>query len=474
MAHVDASFGERRLYTTGNFANPSSSTSPGRRKPPEVMSSGNSFRGDDDSELARLMASTDVISPHLLQVKSDARQQQEHREERRRSNVSMHKLDTEADDGDGIHSLLVKEERSPSSSPLPLPEPSFEPYVVCLKTRSETSESNDSMSSEERESRPPPRPLPHARSGRQEVPPARVHHHWGHYPAQVDFQQEEDELLEECSQQELPQPSNNGNDEEEAEDRRGIFLISPNHSSPQAIGRTRPVLPPPVANDFYQPPSSPLNFPSHRPPNHPSSSSNNSPPASKSLPQEFLSSHYLQSQEDDLSSSQTQMSPPSSSPSSLLSSRRELHSSLHNQRTHGVTFLQCKAGKESGKFSVDYLGMKATDLYLKSINVVARELATLNQRPREILVYVTSEKVRFAPPNSATLFQSFAIRDILLVRKCSKNRRIVGIVVWKHKKETSPTCHIVRCQDNLVATSLSEALLKQTQKIDDVPLNLVG
>lgn len=122
-------------------------------------------------------------------------------------------------------------------------------------------------------------------------------------------------------------------------------------------------------------------------------------------------------------------------------------------------------------------------MYIKSINSVAKELAS-KQQPKEIQVFVASERIRLAPPNSPTLFLSFSVKDILLVRKCSKNRRIIGVMIWKPPPQqrkggvgvsTSappsfppPACHILRCQDQLVANSLYDALRKQTQKVDDV------
>ena len=117
-------------------------------------------------------------------------------------------------------------------------------------------------------------------------------------------------------------------------------------------------------------------------------------------------------------------------------------------------------------------------MYIKSVNSVAKELAS--NQPKEIQVFVASERIRLAPPNSPTLFRSFSVKDVLLVRKCSKNKRIIGIMVWKQQllqqkvgvaspTFSPPTCHILRCQDQLVADSLYDALRQQTQKVDDVP-----
>ena len=229
------------------------------------------------------------------------------------------------------------------------------------------------------------------------------------------------------------------------------MLVSASHDSPQLLCKTKPVLPPPeefLEDEGECPPLSPLFFPSINPPPPPRSSPPlipTSPPAPRSP------------------------TPPPSSSSS--SSQSELHTSLFVRRARALTFHSCKAGEDEGRFNADYLGMKDVDMYAKSINSVAKELA-MNQRPKEVQVFVTSERVRLAPPNSPTLFRSFMVKDILLVRKCSKNKRIIGVMVWKRKVGV-PSCHILRCQDDLVATALYNAVWQQTQKVDEVAFSKV-
>jgi hypothetical protein len=208
-------------------------------------------------------------------------------------------------------------------------------------------------------------------------------------------------------------------------------LISANHDASQVLCKTKPVLPP-TEGRMDDPPSSPLFFPSINPP----------PPPPTTPP-----------------------------PSSAQTSNSGLNASLCVQRTRAFTFHDCMAGKEEGKFSADYMGKKEVDMYIKSTNSVAKEL-TMNQRPKEVQVFVTSERVRLAPPNSPTLFLSFMVKDILLLRRCSKNKRIIGVMVWK-LKVGMPSCHILRCKDNLVADALYHSMWKQTQKVDDVPFSKV-
>lgn len=142
------------------------------------------------------------------------------------------------------------------------------------------------------------------------------------------------------------------------------------------------------------------------------------------------------------------------------------------RRTRSVSFLQCKAGVDHGMFVADYLGSGQSNSYLNAVDQVAKQL--VDSRPVEVVTYVTSERVRLAPPNNASLlFKSFAMKDILTVQRCSKNKRIVGVVLWKSCKAI-PICHVLRCTDHLVAGSLYEAIRLQSQCVDEVTLSKVG
>ncbi len=150
---------------------------------------------------------------------------------------------------------------------------------------------------------------------------------------------------------------------------------------------------------------------------------------------------------------------------STASSPALLSSDHHAPRARTVSFLHCDAGSDVGSFKADYLGSKDIDSYTKSVNSVAKQL--VNSKAVEVVAHVSSEKVRLAPPGSKTLlFKSFAVRDILSVEICSKNKRIVGVVVWKRGQ--LPVSHVLRCPTALLSTGLYEALLYQTQQVDDV------
>jgi len=140
-------------------------------------------------------------------------------------------------------------------------------------------------------------------------------------------------------------------------------------------------------------------------------------------------------------------------------------------RSRSVSFLQCKVGQDYGHYPADYLGSKEIDSYLDCVDVVAKQV--VESRTVDIIAYVTSEKIRLAPPNnSALLFKSFAIKDLLSVQKCSKNKRIVGLVLWKPK--SNPICHVLRCPNHLVSGALYEAVWLQSQSVDDIALQKVS
>ena len=307
--------------------------------------------------------------------------------------------------------------------------PSPEPYVICTsKGRSDTSYSSESQ--ESATSSNEERTAPHV------LPATTDSHQW---PLGGR------DLMERCIST-SPQ-------QEVLEKRRGGKIwcdslppTSVGNILAKSIGKTRPV-PPPKCRESYE------------------NCENCSPLSSSSLtfsPNTISSSH-----------SSTHSSPLFSSPSSyrkFLSSRSESNSdfgtALGSLQSHAFTFHDCKVGEESGKFTVDYLGAKEADLYIKSINSITKQLMT-EHRPREMVMYVSSEKIRLAPPNSATLYKSFSIKDVLWVRKCSKNKHIVGIILWK-TRALKPCCHIVRCRDNIMAKTLFDVLWEQTQKVDDI------
>lgn len=364
-----------------------------------------------------------------------------------RSSIRLHKLHTQVDTGGGVDPLswpgsdTYRCTEAGSPSPSPLSEPAFEPYVVCTKTRSCSDESHCSSSSggerllepgswtydKDGASRSAPLLVPCASSGG-----VSSSSDGGSAHSRSCDSLERHHFAMMCP------PSPAGGQDGGFIGQKKKLLISPNHDSPQVLCETRPVLPP-APGQSRDSPTSPLFFPSFAP----------------SPPPPYSSHRQIRP-----------LTPPTPASSGL-------HASLHMQRSRAVTFHQCNAGEESGRFSADYLGMKEVDMYLKSINSVAKDLA-MTQRPKEIQVFVASERIRLAPPNSPTLFRSFLVKEVLLVQRCSKNKRIIGVMLWKQRKGRVPVCHILRCQDDLVANALYSCIWQQTQKVDEVTFSKVN
>ena len=222
-----------------------------------------------------------------------------------------------------------------------------------------------------------------------------------------------------------------------------LLLISPEHSAPVVLGKTKPVPPPktpPSEIDRQCKIPSPVNY--------------QSPPQDRK--QSSSSRHP------------TKILQPAVSSPAILS---EATGTSPFQRSRMVSFHHCKAGEALGQFKADYLGSKEVDGYVCVVDSIAKQL--VDQRPAEVIAYVSSQKIRLAPSqNEAVLFKSFAIKDILMVEKCTINKRIIGIIIWKSKTRP-PTCHILRCPDEITSKSFYEAVWEQSQIYDDATLNKV-
>ena len=135
-------------------------------------------------------------------------------------------------------------------------------------------------------------------------------------------------------------------------------------------------------------------------------------------------------------------------------------------RVRAASFLTVSAGKELNTVSVTYMGSKQVDHYVGQINDIARELQ--EKQSSSIILYIATEKIRLAAPNSTVLLASFAVENILATTLCAINKRIVGILVWKSR--SLPSWHLIRCPDNLVAVGVLEAVQMacETVKSDEI------
>lgn len=246
-----------------------------------------------------------------------------------------------------------------------------------------------------------------------------------------------------------------GSEDSDDGEHRSPVLVSTSHAHHPVAGRWTPTSsPPPTAQSggtISPSVPSPLLQDSSSPPLSPQLRKTKPVPP----PRRRSTSHSFWTHPAD-----RELVPTKSSPELLPDTRR----------TRSVSFLQCKVGQDCGQYPADYLGSKEIDCYIDCVDVAAKELVI--SRTVDVVVYVTSEKIRLAPPNnSALLFKSFALKDLLSVQKCSKNKRIVGLVLWRPK--SIPVCHVLRCPDHLVSSALYDAVRLQSQSVDDITLSKV-
>ena len=156
----------------------------------------------------------------------------------------------------------------------------------------------------------------------------------------------------------------------------------------------------------------------------------------------------------------------SSSPARNSSARNAEKSKAAFTRVRAASFLTVSAGKELNTVTVMYMGSKQVDQFVGKINNIARDLSDKVASP--MIMYIATEKIRLAAPDSNVLFQSFAVENILATTLCAINKRIVGMLVWKSR--ALPSWHLIRCTDNLVAGSVLESIQMacETVKSDEI------
>lgn len=135
-------------------------------------------------------------------------------------------------------------------------------------------------------------------------------------------------------------------------------------------------------------------------------------------------------------------------------------------RVRAASFLMVSAGKELNTVTAMYMGSKQVDQFTGQITNIARELSEKAASP--MILYIATEKIRLAAPDSNVLFASFAVENILATTLCSINKRIIGMLVWKSR--ALPSWHLIRCNDNLVAGSVLESIQMacETVKSDEI------
>lgn len=154
---------------------------------------------------------------------------------------------------------------------------------------------------------------------------------------------------------------------------------------------------------------------------------------------------------------------PTSSPINLFSSpgskRRVSEPALAKDKGGDMDlFIWNSSGEEVSRFSVVYLGSCDIDQYYCCVDECARRLFDNKAmlKATDVLAQVCTRKIRLYPPSRhGPLFKSFSVSEVLEVSQCSKNKRLVGIVLWQGKV---PHCHLMRCSDQIISNEFLQSL----------------
>ena len=123
-----------------------------------------------------------------------------------------------------------------------------------------------------------------------------------------------------------------------------------------------------------------------------------------------------------------------------------------------------------GHYLVNYLGGREVDSYLNCINDCAKKILhpkanNMGSLSDDVIVEITLSKIRFLQPKSGVLLKSIMMQEVFIFSQCDKNKRIVGVLVWKRNSPT-PICHLFRCPDQLVSNALMDALATAKQDME--------
>lgn len=135
-----------------------------------------------------------------------------------------------------------------------------------------------------------------------------------------------------------------------------------------------------------------------------------------------------------------------------------------------LTSASSSSSEESyGRFTVVYLGKMDTDCYTSCIDKCAQKMldpkSTIPLHTSEVTVDIMSSRIRLMKPTSGMLLVSIPVNDIFTFSQCSKNKRLVGVIVWK-RNTIVPVCHLFRCYDQLLSKAFLDSITSVKQDAD--------
>lgn len=129
-----------------------------------------------------------------------------------------------------------------------------------------------------------------------------------------------------------------------------------------------------------------------------------------------------------------------------------------NQSNSAAAATKLDDGEEIGNFFVSYIGTCDIDKYLDCIDECVQTIInpSLSSRSTEASLYIYSERIKLEMSKPDALSQSLEVSDIVLVGQCSKNKHLIGIVLWK--PSTALKCHFVRCSDPCLSNTVLHSI----------------
>lgn len=132
--------------------------------------------------------------------------------------------------------------------------------------------------------------------------------------------------------------------------------------------------------------------------------------------------------------------------------------------------------EDYGRFTVVYLGKMEIDCYTNCIDKCAKKMldpkSPVSVHSSEVIVDIMSSRVRLLKPSTGMLLISIPVRDLFASSQCTKNKRLVGVIVWK-RNCVEPVCHLFRCSDQQLSNTLLDSLTSVKQDADCLQMGKV-
>ena len=112
-----------------------------------------------------------------------------------------------------------------------------------------------------------------------------------------------------------------------------------------------------------------------------------------------------------------------------------------------------------GRYLINYLGSKDIDCYINYVNECAKKLIDPKAPgvSDSIMFDIKLKNLCLLHPRSGALLKSISMFDVFNFGQCTKNKRMLGILVWK-RGTAIPSCHLFRCEEQPLSNAVLESL----------------